>query len=103
MDVGQDWQSDRFADLGEDGQTVLEADPPLGLPGGPVRLVERGLVDQADVQPIRRLFERECCFQRVGAALHLAGPGDDGQAKRVADPHGLAATARDFDDRIRRN
>ena len=43
-----------LADLGEDRQRAVEADAARALGAGAVRLVERGLVDEADAEPCRR-------------------------------------------------
>ena len=83
--VGQRRQAKALADLGEDRQRRLEADAALAGPGGAVRLVERGLEDQADLQPRRDLLQRRGDLERMGAAFELAGTGDQGERQVGAE------------------
>ena len=89
--VGQRGQAGDLADLGEHRQRGLQPQAACGAGGGAVRLVERGLIDQGDVQPLGDLPKRVGGLQRVGAALHLAGAGDHRQPLAVADARLTAA------------
>src|SRR5262249_26950178 len=62
---------------------------------GTVGLVERGLVDEPDLEPARDLLQRARDFQRMRAALECARAGDDRNRQMVAEPD-LA----DSDDRV---
>jgi hypothetical protein len=77
-------QAERVADFREYRQSRLHADAARAAARGAVRLVEGRLVDEADLQPAGDFLERRGHFQRVRAALHLAGPGDQRERKRVA-------------------
>ncbi|MNC72751.1 hypothetical protein D3C75_1238480 [compost metagenome] len=89
MDVGQGRQAGDFTDFGEDRHRVLQADPARGGGAGAVRLVEAGLVDNADVQPLADFLQTMRRLQRVLAAFHLAGAGDEDDATTAADHDGL--------------
>src|SRR5262249_38625809 len=54
----------------------------------PVRLVERGLVHEADAGPRRDLLEGARHFERMCAAFERARPGDQRQRQAIAEPHG---------------
>ena len=83
--VGDDRQAHLLADLGEDRQRRVEAFAARALQAGAVRLVERGLVDQAQVVIAGDLGQRVRAFQRVRPAFHQAGAGDQHQRQIVAN------------------
>src|SRR5262249_54351735 len=58
------------------------------LGAGAVRLVERGLVDEADADPRRDLLERTRHLQGMRPALERAWPRDQGERQPVAEAHG---------------
>ena len=78
--VGEHRDAERVADVGKNRQRLVEAHAARALRAGAVGLVERGLVDEADLQPRRDLLERRRHFQRMRAALQRAGPRDQRQA-----------------------
>ena len=55
------------------------------LRAGAVRLVERGLVDEADAEPRGDLLQRRRHLERMRAAFQRAGPGDQRQRQRIAE------------------
>ena len=79
--IGDDREPQRLLDFGEDRQRPFEADAAASGERRPVRLVEGGLENEADVQPRRDVLQRRGHLEGVGAAFHLAGPGEhrDGQ------------------------
>ena len=83
--VGDHRQAHLLADLGEDRQRRIQAQAAGARQAGAVGLVERGLVDQADVEVARHLGQRVRRLQRVAPALHDARPGDDHERQVVAD------------------
>ena len=74
--VGDHRQAEAVADFGEHRQRRLEPEAARARARGAVRLVERGLVDEPDLPPRRDLLQRLRDLERMGPALHLAGPGD---------------------------
>lgn len=99
--IRQHRQARDLADLGEDRQRALKPESARGRGAGPVRLVETGLVDDADVQPLADLLQRMGHFQRVLAALQLARAGDEDDALPAADGNRTAQTGLDVDDGVR--
>ena len=95
MHVGHDGQAERLADFGEDGQCRLESDPARGPGTRAVRLVERGLVDDADAQLVRDLLQGCRHFKRVHAAFELARPSEQRERQAVGN-----ADVADLDHRI---
>ena len=85
MNVCQGRQAGHLANLGEDRHGVFQTDAPRGAGAGPVRLVETGFVDDADIQPLADFLKRMGRFQRVLAALHLARTGDESDSCAAAD------------------
>ena len=85
MHVGQHRQAERGADLGEDRQRLRKPDAARGRRAGAVGLVERGLVDEADLQPRGDLLQRGRHLQRMRAAFELARPGDDRDRQIIAE------------------
>ena len=73
------------ADLGEDRQRLFQAEAARRRGAGAVGLVERGLVDEADLQPRGDLLQRGGHFERMRAAFELAGPGDDRDRQIIAE------------------
>jgi hypothetical protein len=84
MHIREHRQAERVADFREYRQSRLHADATRAPARGAVRLVEGRLVDEAHLQPAGDLLERRGHFQRVRPALHLAGPRDQRERKRVA-------------------
>ena len=85
MDVGQHRQARDLADFGEDGQGAFQTETARSRRRGAVGLVETGLVDDADIQPLADLLQRMGHLQRVLAALQLAGPGNEDDALAATD------------------
>ena len=56
--VGQHRHAEALAHLGEDRQALLHAEAARGVGAGAVRLVEAGLVDEADAELARELGQR---------------------------------------------
>ncbi|MNS52691.1 hypothetical protein D3C72_854120 [compost metagenome] len=100
MDVGQGRQAGDFADFSENRQGVLQADAARGGGAGAVRLVEAGLVDDADVQSLADFLQPMRRLQRVLAAFHLAGAGDEDDTAAAADHYGLLEASGQFDDGV---
>src|SRR5690606_15537631 len=102
VDVGQGRQAGDFADFGEDRQGVFQADAARGAGAGAVRLVEAGLIDDAEVQPLADLLQRMGGLKRVLAAFHLARAGDEDDAGAAADDDGFLEAFGQGDDGVRR-
>ncbi len=98
--VGHGGQTQALADLGEDRKRRLEAHAAAGGGGGAVGLVEGTLVDEPDPAPFSDLLQRLGGLQRMGAALHRAGPRDHGQRQGVADSHRRAVRRLHLDDLV---
>jgi hypothetical protein len=82
--VGQHGQAEALPDLGEDGQRGRQAHPARGPAGGAVRLVEARLVDRP--MPRRAAISFSAAPSPAhGAALHLAGAGDQGDRQVVGE------------------
>ena len=62
--------------------------PALALEAGAVRLVERGLVDEADPELRRHLLQPPGHVEGVLARFELAGPGDERERQVVAEGGG---------------
>jgi hypothetical protein len=88
--VGEHRKPGRLADLGEDRQRLLEADPARAPGARAVRLVEGGLEDEPGAEPAGDPGERARAFERMGPAFELARPGDDRQPAPVGDFNGPA-------------
>ena len=58
-----------------------------------------GLVDDVRAEPVRDLANGRRHLERVRAAFQLAGAGDEGHRKRLADADG-SARGRDFNDAV---
>ena len=67
--VGEDRHAELAAEIGEDRERRLEPHAALALEAGAVRLVERGLVDEADPEPRRHLLEPARNVEGVLAAI----------------------------------
>ena len=89
-------QSERGANLGEDRQRRLEPDAARAVAAGAVRLVERGLVDEANPDALRHLLERLRHLQRMGTAFELARTCDQRERQIVAE-----ARRADIHNRVR--
>ena len=101
VDVGHDRQPELFPDLGKYRQSRVETDAALGAERGTVRLVEARFVDEPDAEPGRNLLQRRRHFERMRAALHLAGAGEHGDRPvhgegHVADVDGGVGTLGGF-------
>ena len=88
--VGEHRQAEPLLDLGEDGERLVQPDAAGAGDRGAVGLVEGGLVDEAQAEPVGDLLEGGGHFQRVIAALHGAGPGDDAERQMVAEADGAS-------------
>ena len=100
MHVGQHGQAGPLADFGKDGQGGFEPHATLAARAGPVGLVEGGLEDDADAKRGRYFLEGKCHFERVVAALHLAGARDQRQRLGVAEADRLSEIGADGHDGI---
>ncbi len=74
--------------LREDIERGLDAKPALSLERRAVRLVERGLVNDADAEPLRDVADRARHLQGVRAALQCAGAYNEGELARIAEGDG---------------
>ena len=83
--VGDDREAKRLADLREHRQRRVEPDAALARERGAVRLVEGGLVDEAQPEPPRDLLQRRRHLQCMPAALHLARAGEHRDGRVVRD------------------
>ena len=83
--VGEQWDRQFFPQLGEDRKRVVEADAALTLGAGAVRLVERGLIDEANPEPRGEFLQRRSHLKGVCAAFQRARPGDQGERQRIAE------------------
>ena len=85
MDVGEDRQIEFLANVGEDGKRLFEAKAALAGKAGAVRLVEGGLVNEADPELPGDLLELSRHHEGMLTAFQLAGTRDHGQRQLVAD------------------
>ena len=85
MHVGGDRKAGALFDLGEDGERLGESEPAGACRAGAVRLVERALIDEADLEPGGDFLQRLRHFQRMGPALQHARPGDQRERQIVAE------------------
>src|SRR5262249_7762096 len=90
MDVGEDRDSKPRAEVGEDGERLVEPEAALAGEAGAVGLVERGLVDEADAEPGGELLQPPGHVERVLARLELAGTGDHREGHIAAERGGTA-------------
>ena len=81
MHVGERREAELFADIGEDRQRRVKPEPARAGSAGAVRLVEAGLVDEADAEPAGDLLQRRGHFQGMRAAFQLARAGDQRQRR----------------------
>src|SRR3546814_4980359 len=81
--VGQHRTAEALPDLRQDLQTRRHPDAAPGGDAGPVRLVERGLVDQRNPGPAADRHQDLRNLERVIAALDRARPGQ--QDERAID------------------
>src|SRR5438045_1205767 len=72
------------AALGEDRQAGLETHAARGCTAAAVRLVEAGLVDEADAELAGQFGQRMAHLMGMRAALELAGSGDQRQRPVIA-------------------
>ena len=72
MHVGGDGKAGALSDLGEDGKRLFEPEPAGARGAGAVRLVERALVDEAELEPASDLLERLRRLQCMRAAFQHA-------------------------------
>src|SRR5207237_936770 len=63
----------------------LEPDAALRADRGPVRLIERGLIDQADLQLPGHLGQCHADLQRVAARFQRVGSNNEDQRQIVAE------------------
>ena len=94
MHVGENGHSELLADVGEDRERLVEAEPSLRLERGAVRLVERALVDEADVELAGELVQRTGHVEGVLAAFERARSGDQGELRVVPEAHALRGDER---------
>ena len=90
VNVCQHRNAEAVANVGENRQRLVEAHAARAFRTRSVGLVERGFVDEADLQPRRDLLQRLGHFQCMGAALQRAGAGDQRQRQPIAEaclPH----------------
>src|SRR5262249_18635337 len=85
MHVGEHRNAELRTDLGEDRQRLLEPHAARALAAGAVRLVEGGLVDEADLQPGRNFLQRRGYFERMRAALERTRSRDQRKRQRIAE------------------
>ncbi|MGY4370999.1 hypothetical protein ACVW1A_007064 [Bradyrhizobium sp. LB1.3] len=85
MHVGQDRQAERRSDFGKDRQRLRQPKTPRSRRAGAIGLVERGLVDEADLQPRGDFLQRGGHLQRMLAAFELARPGNDRDRQIIAE------------------
>ena len=85
VDVGEDGDAEAFADGGEDGEALMQADASGGLGAGAVGFVEAGFVDEGDVGEAADLGEGVGHFEGVGFGFDLAGAGDEDEGSVVGD------------------
>jgi len=85
VDVGEDGTAIALAQLGENRQAGLEPDAARAVDRGAVRLVEGGLVDEAEAELRRHLHQRMAHLQRMRPALQRARPGDERHRPVVAE------------------
>jgi hypothetical protein len=83
--VGQHRAAEALAQLRQDRQPALHAHAALGGGAGAVRLVEGGLVDEAEAQPVGELDQRMGHLMGMLARFQRAGAGDQGERAVVAD------------------
>ena len=93
VDVGQQRQAELLAQIGKDRQRRVEPGPALAGQRGAVRLVEAGLVDEADAEPGGHFLERAGHVEGVLARFQLARAGDQRERRGIgegdlADPDG---------------
>jgi len=74
VNVGQHRQAERGTDFGKNRQRLFQADAARGGARGAVGLVERGFVDEADVESRGNLLQRAGDLERMRPALKLARP-----------------------------
>src|SRR6202043_4253941 len=85
VDVGKHGHAERGTNLGKDGQRLGETDAARRGSAAAVGLVERGLVDEADLQARRNLLQRGSHFERMRRALELAWAGNDRDRQIIAE------------------
>ena len=84
--VGDDGDGDVVAHALEDPQPGLDAGTPEALVGGPVRLVEGGLVDEPDSTPLGNPGKRLRRLHRQRLGFDDAGSRDEKQLLLIANP-----------------
>src|SRR5690606_9226932 len=83
--VGEDRHAELPAEIVEDRERRLEPHAPLPRKAGAVRLVERGLVDEADPEPSGHLLQSAGDLERVLPRFELARPGDQDDGEVIAE------------------
>ena len=91
--VGDHRQADPVSDLGEDGKGLVKPNASCAGGAGAVRLVEGGFVNEPDPQPARDLLQRLRRFERMGAALEHARPGDQRKRRGLRKAHAAHGNA----------
>ena len=85
VDVGEDRHAELAPEIGEDRQRRVEPHAALAGETGAVRLVEGGLVDEADAEAGRHLLEPAGDVEGMRAEFELARAGDERERKVVAE------------------
>ena len=83
--VGKHRHAELFAQIGKNRQRLVEAKAARARRAGAVGLVERGFVNEADIQLRGDLLQRRRHIESVRAAFQRARPGDQGERQRVAE------------------
>ena len=84
--IAEHGHAERVSDFGKDRQSRLEPDAAVALRACAVGLVEGGFVDETNPGSPRDLLQCARHLQRMIAALERAGPGDQGERQRIAEP-----------------
>ena len=85
MNIRQDRNLELLAQIGKDRECAIEPLPAHARKACPVRLVVRGLIDEADTKTHRHLLELACHHEGVVAAFELAWAGNQEERLVVAD------------------
>ncbi len=90
MNVGENRQPKRLANLRKDGKRRLQPNSASALGAGAVRLVEGCLIDEADAEARGDLFQRGRHFEGVRPAFQLAWTGEKRERQGIADANAPA-------------
>jgi hypothetical protein len=83
--VGEDRHAERVAKVGKNLQRLVQAEAARTFRTRPVRLVEGGLVHEANAAPRRDLLEGARHVESVRAAFQHARASDQGKRQRVSE------------------